>query len=161
MLELRWSRKKLSLYLSCAIAFVLFGLLAASEPWWQRVLFTGLGCLATAILIRRLRAAANPVLILSPDGIQDVRLIPQMLRWSAVSCAEYEPKYARGGAIVLDLAPGIPVPEVRNPHMTTRGQDASISGRRLRLTLGDLAFSPDAVRSALSQYSKSSEHRAV
>jgi hypothetical protein len=93
------------------------------------------------------------VLTISSAGLRDERLVPALVPWSHVVTAGLEPRYLAGGTIILELSPGVPVPEIRSARHFARGKPPSLRGRTLKLTLADLAFSQADVVGALSSYS--------
>ena len=148
-LELRWSKTRIHLYLTGGGVFLVLGIAHGDLAWWERSFFILVGIAALLVLPRRLQNISQPVLVISPEGVWDSRLTPSLVPWSVIAAASFEPKYFRGGAILIDLEPGAPTPDVHNPHFATRGQDSSAQAGQIRLTLYDLSFQPDAVREAL------------
>ncbi len=147
-LELRWSKTKLYLYLAGSCAFVA-GSILADLQWWERALAAVIGVVGSVALALRLQRQTQPVLVISPEGVQDSRLTPSLMPWSTIEAVQFEPKYFRGGAILVDLHAGLPTPTVNASLFTTRGHSPTAQEGRVRLPLYDLSFDSGAVRQAL------------
>ena len=116
-----------------------------SERWF-------LACISGLIGLGSLpRLSRSPVITIDELGVSDRRLSPSLIPWSSIRAIEVEPKFPRGGALLLYTE--------RTPHtvfrarfsLESRRQLVEIVGGHVRLPLQGLSYTHFEIESSFGE----------